>query len=337
MSAAGTRFAKRVTLSAVVSVVVLFLPLAYHCSLTMHLSIDRLQLNETHITLNTYKTSKCQIVIGDNRLFNGYIVSFGLFSFILPLLGATVLYVIMLIGLAWRRRITHHARLSVQGTGSSRRRSNAATRVGLRCALITLFYVVCYLPFWFSTLIPLFLSISGNFTISSVYVYLMYVVHSLPYVNSSLNWIFYGLLNSQLRKACSQCRKIKRLRKNTVLQVDAERKASRSSMLSAVRATTPLSPKSSDSRSYLSINGIITQKRELPPFFSASLKRSRAMTVPSKPKRECELLCPFPYETVTSVATNSDKNPGSRKISPDPNQHKLVPGFLKKPGFSDFL
>lgn len=56
-------------------------------------------------------------------------------------------------------------------------------------------------PYWISVMYSLYLEIFQPFDIEMPdpsFIYLMYGVHALPYVNSASNFILYGLLNRQV-------------------------------------------------------------------------------------------------------------------------------------------
>ncbi|VBB26378.1 unnamed protein product [Acanthocheilonema viteae] len=62
-------------------------------------------------------------------------------------------------------------------------------------------------PYWTSVLYLLYLEIfpPAEFQMpNSSFIYFMYGVHALPYINSASNFILYGLLNRQLSQSCSK-------------------------------------------------------------------------------------------------------------------------------------
>lgn len=74
-------------------------------------------------------------------------------------------------------------------------------RISLLTLTMALFYFICWTPFWFSTLYAVYLehrSNGNNTALPPVFVYFMYFIHALPFTNSAINWILYGLLNHQL-------------------------------------------------------------------------------------------------------------------------------------------
>lgn len=221
------RFAKKVTWTAIGLIMLLFLPLLFQGSLTVNqvmknLVIDDKENNHTMV-MNVYEMKRCHLVATD-WLFNIYLGCFFMFSFILPLCGACVLYSLMLCRLFCcnQGKYLPGSRLLHKRVGYN------ATTVSLRCISITAFYMACFLPYWLSTITPVLLnSLYGynplsQFSREEMFVYLMYVVHSLPYLNCCLNWIFYGLLNSQLTQARRLTRQSERSRQTTRRELEYE-------------------------------------------------------------------------------------------------------------------
>uniref|UniRef100_A0AC34FQV2 G-protein coupled receptors family 1 profile domain-containing protein n=1 Tax=Panagrolaimus sp. ES5 TaxID=591445 RepID=A0AC34FQV2_9BILA len=68
---------------------------------------------------------------------------------------------------------------------------------------ISVFFVLCWSPYWVAMLYNLyrtFYTIDLEQHTSEKFIYVMYGIHALPYVNSASNWLLYGLLNSQLMR-----------------------------------------------------------------------------------------------------------------------------------------
>ncbi|MFH4978312.1 hypothetical protein AB6A40_005021 [Gnathostoma spinigerum] len=66
---------------------------------------------------------------------------------------------------------------------------------------ISIFFVVCWSPYWMATLYGLYRSTKKvAFHASPTFIYVMYGIHALPYVNSASNWLLYGMLNGQLMR-----------------------------------------------------------------------------------------------------------------------------------------
>lgn len=67
------------------------------------------------------------------------------------------------------------------------------------------FHFLCWTPYWVSVLYSLYVEIFNPNamleTPSFKFIYFMYGVHALPYINSASNFILYGLLNRQLHQS----------------------------------------------------------------------------------------------------------------------------------------
>ncbi len=66
------------------------------------------------------------------------------------------------------------------------------------CGLL-IFHFACWTPYWLLMLFHAAYQISP-FKGDS-FVYCMYFVHALPFMNSAFNWIIYAFLNTQFRKS----------------------------------------------------------------------------------------------------------------------------------------
>lgn len=69
--------------------------------------------------------------------------------------------------------------------------------------MVSLFYFLCWTPFWIATTLAVYLEYveegQGSSAVPHFFVYAMYFIHALPFTNSAVNWILYGALNSQLQ------------------------------------------------------------------------------------------------------------------------------------------
>ncbi|GMT34149.1 hypothetical protein PFISCL1PPCAC_25446, partial [Pristionchus fissidentatus] len=72
-------------------------------------------------------------------------------------------------------------------------------RIAVYTLAICFFHFVCWTPYWMSVCLQLFREFYATEmpTLPPEVVYLMYLIHALPYVNSASNFILYGLLNRQ--------------------------------------------------------------------------------------------------------------------------------------------
>ena len=69
---------------------------------------------------------------------------------------------------------------------------------------ICMFHFICWTPYWVSVMYSLYVEIMEPQhmmeTPTFKFIYFMYGVHALPYINSSCNFILYGMLNRQVSK-----------------------------------------------------------------------------------------------------------------------------------------
>ncbi|CAK5083485.1 unnamed protein product [Meloidogyne enterolobii] len=118
-----------------------------------------------------------------------------LVGFFLPILLITVFYALMMKRLFKRSRSLSSSKLPVN-------------RIAGYTIAISVFFVLCWSPYWISMLYFNFVhwesedneKQSEDIFSSDKFIYIMYGVHALPYVNSASNWLLYGLLNSQLMR-----------------------------------------------------------------------------------------------------------------------------------------
>uniref|UniRef100_A0A0N4ZTH1 G_PROTEIN_RECEP_F1_2 domain-containing protein n=1 Tax=Parastrongyloides trichosuri TaxID=131310 RepID=A0A0N4ZTH1_PARTI len=155
---------------------------------------------------------KCMANFTDNQqlIFVSYMF---LLAFALPMFLIILFYSLMMRRLIERTRVLPSSTVPVN-------------RIAFYTITISIFYLFCYFPYWISHLYARFRgssdtefeesgddiygwvndggNINGTKTTSSpnlgkyYFIRIMYGIHALPFVNSSLNWFFYGLLNSQL-------------------------------------------------------------------------------------------------------------------------------------------
>ncbi|VDN60614.1 unnamed protein product [Dracunculus medinensis] len=74
-------------------------------------------------------------------------------------------------------------------------------RISLYTFALACFYFICWTPFWISTLYAIYLEYAdeNGKTVSPAFVYSMYFIHALPFTNSAINWILYGLFSCNLK------------------------------------------------------------------------------------------------------------------------------------------
>nr|CAD2185581.1 unnamed protein product [Meloidogyne enterolobii] len=131
----------------------------------------------------------------EGTLLSFFISYMFLVGFFLPILLITVFYALMMKRLFKRSRSLSSSKLPVN-------------RIAGYTIAISVFFVLCWSPYWISMLYFNFVhwesedneKQSEDIFSSDKFIYIMYGVHALPYVNSASNWLLYGLLNSQLMR-----------------------------------------------------------------------------------------------------------------------------------------
>lgn len=68
-------------------------------------------------------------------------------------------------------------------------------RISFYTAIVAGFYFVCWTPFWSATIYAVYLEyrVDDNENVPAYFVYVMYFIHALPFTNSAVNWILYGM------------------------------------------------------------------------------------------------------------------------------------------------
>ncbi|KHN80865.1 putative G-protein coupled receptor C06G4.5 [Toxocara canis] len=89
-------------------------------------------------------------------------------------------------------------------------------RIAIYTMAISVFFVVCWSPYWIATLYGLYRSHYPQHHASTTFIYVMYGIHALPYVNSASNWLLYGLLNEELMRRAGN-------RKKTLTKIEEAR------------------------------------------------------------------------------------------------------------------
>uniref|UniRef100_A0A914XEX6 G-protein coupled receptors family 1 profile domain-containing protein n=1 Tax=Plectus sambesii TaxID=2011161 RepID=A0A914XEX6_9BILA len=81
-------------------------------------------------------------------------------------------------------------------------------RVTLSAMLVVGFYYVVWTPYWVCMMWFMVIGKPPHLTGSAILV--LYFIHALPYVNSSINWVFYAFLNKALRQSHSLSMEMRR-------------------------------------------------------------------------------------------------------------------------------
>ncbi|EFO97435.1 CRE-NPR-18 protein [Caenorhabditis remanei] len=172
---------------------------AHSKELVMH---EKFDLDQEVITrMHLYK---CVDDLG-RELF----VVFTLYSFVLaylmPLLFMIYFYYEMLIRL-FKQANAIKLTLNGRRNGEDKKLTIPVGHIAIYTLAICSFHFICWTPYWISILYSLYEELyqdekSSGTPPTYAFIYFMYGVHALPYINSASNFILYGLLNRQLHNA----------------------------------------------------------------------------------------------------------------------------------------
>uniref|UniRef100_A0AC35UH25 G_PROTEIN_RECEP_F1_2 domain-containing protein n=1 Tax=Rhabditophanes sp. KR3021 TaxID=114890 RepID=A0AC35UH25_9BILA len=126
---------------------------------------------------------KCMANFESDESETIYVVVLFILGFVVPMILIISFYSLMVKSLFKRSKTLPTSNVPVN-------------RIALYTMSISVFYFVCYSFYWCSTIYQQFKHMELEKT---KYIF-MYVIHAFPYVNSSMNWLIYGLLNSQLMR-----------------------------------------------------------------------------------------------------------------------------------------
>ncbi|KAK5980020.1 hypothetical protein GCK32_000121 [Trichostrongylus colubriformis] len=135
-------------------------------------------------TITRMHLYKCVDDLGDT-LFIVFTLYCFLLAYLMPLLFMIYFYYGMLIRLFKQARAV---RQTMTGRRKGVEEKIPIGHIAVYTLAICLFHFLCWTPYWVSVLYSLF-------------IYFMYGVHALPYINSASNFILYGLLNRQLHQS----------------------------------------------------------------------------------------------------------------------------------------
>ncbi|CAI2357576.1 unnamed protein product [Caenorhabditis sp. 36 PRJEB53466] len=172
---------------------------AHSKELVMH---EKFDLDQEVITrMHLYK---CVDDLG-RELF----VVFTLYSFVLaylmPLLFMIYFYYEMLIRLFKQAKAIKQT-LVGRRSAEDKKLTIPVGHIAIYTLAICSFHFICWTPYWISILYSLYDEFyqteqSTGTPPTYAFIYFMYGVHALPYINSASNFILYGLLNRQLHNA----------------------------------------------------------------------------------------------------------------------------------------
>ncbi|CAJ0947295.1 unnamed protein product, partial [Mesorhabditis belari] len=142
---------------------------------------------------------KCIDDLGD-QLF----VFFTLYCFLLAYLVPLLLMIYFYYGML--TRLFKQTRAVRQSLGARRKKLDdkiPVMQIAVYTLAICLFHFICWTPYWASVLYSLYQELKGEDSVMPTpqFIYFMYGVHALPYINSASNFVLYGLLNRQLHQS----------------------------------------------------------------------------------------------------------------------------------------
>uniref|UniRef100_A0A0M3ITW8 G_PROTEIN_RECEP_F1_2 domain-containing protein n=1 Tax=Ascaris lumbricoides TaxID=6252 RepID=A0A0M3ITW8_ASCLU len=173
-----------------VFLIVLFYGLLVKKLLTRSRSIPSSQIRlESPFRLVRVRIFKCIDNIEGN-LFAAFILYMFVLGFAIPVFLIVLFYGLLVKKLLTRSRSIPSSQVPVN-------------RIAIHTMAISIFFVVCWSPYWIATLYGLYRSQYPQKHASTTFIYVMYGIHALPYVNSASNWLLYGIyfIHSDRKKA----------------------------------------------------------------------------------------------------------------------------------------
>lgn len=171
-----------ITILLLLTVIFLLTPVYFYAQ---EVNVDEF-VSDRNSTIKIIGVPKCILNLSSEfiGIFSVYIFAVG---FCLPSLLIVCFYATILIF------IYKHAK-SIRG----RRSQIPVKRLTCATLFIVLFYFCCWTPYWIVTVLCVLISEINNFPLETK---LLVLIHSLVYVNSAFNWVFYAYLNNNLRES----------------------------------------------------------------------------------------------------------------------------------------
>ncbi|CAI5446534.1 unnamed protein product [Caenorhabditis angaria] len=136
--------------------------------------------------LTRMRIEKCMVNI-DSRMFTAFTIYQFVLCYCLPLISIAFFYTKLLSKLREHTRTFKSSQIPF-------------LHISLYTLAVACFYFLCWTPFWMATVFAVYLeNLAEERSAPPLFVYIMYVIHALPFTNSAINWILYGALNSQLQ------------------------------------------------------------------------------------------------------------------------------------------
>ncbi|CEF64733.1 G protein-coupled receptor, rhodopsin-like family and GPCR, rhodopsin-like, 7TM domain-containing protein [Strongyloides ratti] len=163
------------------------------CPLLLNFSARELILFEKETApykITRMRIEKCTMSNMSSFSFSTFTIYQCVLCYIIPLILVVYFYTRLL------TRLRHHAR-------QFKSSQIPLLRISVYTMMVSLFYFLCWTPFWIATTLAVYLEYveegQGSSAVPHFFVYAMYFIHALPFTNSAVNWILYGALNSQLQ------------------------------------------------------------------------------------------------------------------------------------------
>ncbi|CAI5453976.1 unnamed protein product [Caenorhabditis angaria] len=169
---------------------------AHSKELIMHEKIDVTQ--EVITRMHLYK---CVDDLGQ-ELFIVFTLYCFVLAYLMPLLFMIYFYYEMLIRLFKQAKAIKQT-LAGRRSNEDKKLQIPVGHIAIYTLAICSFHFICWTPYWISILYSLYEELYQTERQNSTpptyaFIYFMYGVHALPYINSASNFILYGLLNRQL-------------------------------------------------------------------------------------------------------------------------------------------
>ncbi|PAV71933.1 hypothetical protein WR25_21506 isoform C [Diploscapter pachys] len=176
----------------------MLLPILIYAHSKEYIMMERIDHATQHVMrLHIYK---CTDDLG-NTLFIIFTLYCFLLAYLMPLLLMIYFYYGMLIRLYRQARAVRQALTGRRKAGEDK---IPIGHIATYTLAICIFHFICWTPYWMSMLRTVYQEVflpEYNEETTYAFIYFMYGVHALPYINSACNFILYGLLNRQLHNS----------------------------------------------------------------------------------------------------------------------------------------
>ncbi|GMR33278.1 hypothetical protein PMAYCL1PPCAC_03473 [Pristionchus mayeri] len=168
-------------------------PMIYNAK-TKSFGMEQQYYNQT----NTLVVLFCNKCVDDmpQQTFYAFIITAFIIAYFLPFCLLIYFYYAML------ARLFQQSKMSKGLRGKRIDEKIPVFRIACYTLAICFFHFLCWTPYWMSVVYQLFREFYtvDPTSVEANVVYIMYLIHALPYVNSASNFVLYGLLNRQLQQ-----------------------------------------------------------------------------------------------------------------------------------------